>query len=298
MIEALARHRHFGRAAAELGISQPGLTRSLKHLEDRLGVQLFNRDGVVTATLFGEIILSRSRSVLLDFDEIKREIALAKGLDTGALNVVAAPYPTEISVQKAIGLLSERHPSILTRLTIKDWTAAADDIVAGRADIAVADIDEAVEHSDLEVELLRTSMMQFFCRADHPLTARSHLALEDLIEFPWVGPSGPARMRAWLSAENKAFGVFDAASNRFHPRVLVETFDAARQIVACGNGISVAVPAMISDDIRNGKLAILPVEAKWMRLNYGVIWKRGRSLSPSALRFTDLVRSIERAMPG
>jgi len=36
MIRALARHRHFGRAAAELGVSQPALTRSLQHLEDDL----------------------------------------------------------------------------------------------------------------------------------------------------------------------------------------------------------------------------------------------------------------------
>ena len=45
LVKALATYRHFGRAAAALGVSQPALTRSLKHLEDILGVPLFDLKG-------------------------------------------------------------------------------------------------------------------------------------------------------------------------------------------------------------------------------------------------------------
>jgi DNA-binding transcriptional LysR family regulator len=41
LVKALATYRHFGRVTAALGVSQPALTRSLKHLEVRLGVPLF-----------------------------------------------------------------------------------------------------------------------------------------------------------------------------------------------------------------------------------------------------------------
>jgi DNA-binding transcriptional LysR family regulator len=59
VVKALAQHRHFRRAAQALGVSQPNLTRSLRQIEERLGVPLFDRQGV-TPTLFGEIVLRRA----------------------------------------------------------------------------------------------------------------------------------------------------------------------------------------------------------------------------------------------
>lgn len=47
VVKALAQYRHFGRAARALGVSQPNLTRSLKRIEDALGVPLFERQGVM-----------------------------------------------------------------------------------------------------------------------------------------------------------------------------------------------------------------------------------------------------------
>jgi DNA-binding transcriptional LysR family regulator len=79
IIQALATHRHFGRAARALGISQPSLTRSLKELESRLGVALFDRNGV-EPTVFGEMALRYGQPVLANAAELMREIDLARGL--------------------------------------------------------------------------------------------------------------------------------------------------------------------------------------------------------------------------
>ncbi len=297
LIQALAQHRHFGRAAAALGVSQPGLTRSLKQIEEVLGVRLFDRDGVVAPTLFGEIVLSRGTAVLGDFAEMMREISLAKGLDVGELNVVAGPYPAEISGQKAIGLLSERHPSLLVQLKTKDGLHAADDVLNGSADLGFADISEASDNKELDVEPIRTSVLRFFCRAGHPLARRKSLGLDDLLDYPWVGPSASARIKKWLPDVPKPFGVFDHARERFHPRITVETVFAAQQIVAAGNGLAVALPALVGERITDGTFVTLPVELPWLRLNYGFIFKRGRTRSPSALAYMEIVRKIEAAMP-
>jgi DNA-binding transcriptional LysR family regulator len=92
-------------------VSQPALTRSLKHLEERLGVPLFDRQGV-TPTVFGELVLSHGEAVIKGFADVVREISLAKGLEIGEFSVSVGPYPAEISGQRAIGMLSAASPPV------------------------------------------------------------------------------------------------------------------------------------------------------------------------------------------
>ena len=66
VVRALAKRRHFGLAAKQLGVSEPALSRSLKQLEAELGVRLFDRQGV-TPTLFGEIVLKHGERAVTEF---------------------------------------------------------------------------------------------------------------------------------------------------------------------------------------------------------------------------------------
>jgi DNA-binding transcriptional LysR family regulator len=156
LVRALALHKHFGKAAEALGISQPALTRSLQHLEESLGVKLFDREaGPVEPTLFGRIVLDRGETIIAGFAELKRELLLARNLDLGVLTVAAGPYPAEISVHRATGRLSAQQPLIHTSVSVKDWLEVIDDVVEGRADLGVADLFDAVDNPALEVQPIR-----------------------------------------------------------------------------------------------------------------------------------------------
>ena len=103
-------------------------------------------------------------------------------------------------------------------------------------------------------------------------------------------------MRAALPQADKPFGSFDDSADRFYPRILVETFSAAKDIVLEGKALGAAVKGQIDGDVRDGRLVTLPVEAPWLTLNYGFIIKRGRTLSPAAEAFIEIVREIERGI--
>jgi DNA-binding transcriptional LysR family regulator len=297
MVRALAQFRHFGRAAKMLGVSQPSLTRSLKHLEEGLQVRLFERHDGVTPTLFGCVLIERGEFVLSGLSELTREIMLLKGLEIGELTICAAPFPAEISAQKALGLLAARHPGLKLQMRAIDWMRAFDEVLHGGADLGFADISDANLHHDLETRIVRTSRLHFYCRTGHPLAGRTELGVEDLMEFPWVSPSAPARVRMALPFADKPFGVFDPVTDRFRPRIVVDTLAAAKDVVLASEGLSVTLPALIEREIENGDCVLLPADLPWLHLNYGFFWKRGRTHSPAAAAYMQIVEAIESETP-
>jgi DNA-binding transcriptional LysR family regulator len=296
IVRALAKRRHFGLAAKQLGVSEPALSRSLKQLEAELGVRLFDRQGV-TPTLFGEIVLKHGERAVAEFDELTRELALAKGLEIGELRIAAAPYPADISGQHAIGVVSDRHPNLFIRFRVADWTRVVEDVRKGAVDLGFADLTEAEHDHELDVETIRASPGVFFCRAGHPLTRQERITFDDLLDYPLVGPSYPSRTLAGLPKTLRRFGVVDEVEKRFHPRILVETFHTARRVVLASSAIASAIPCQIERELKEGLFAVLPVEAPWLRANYGFIAKRGRTPSPALIAFMEIVREIEREIP-
>jgi DNA-binding transcriptional LysR family regulator len=154
-------------------------------------------------------------------------------------------------------------------------------------------VSEAQALNNRHGTVLERATMRSRRRTCQPLAGKKPLRIEDLMEFPSVGPSLPGAMRRALPVVDKPFGAFDDVQDRFHPRILVETFSVAKRIVLCGQGIGGAIPFQIEREQSEGLRMTLPVEAPWLRLNYGLIAKRGRTLSPSATAFMAIVRSIE-----
>ncbi len=293
LVNALAKYRHFGRAAEQLGISQPALSKGLNHLENVLGVKLFDRAAPIAPTAFGDIVLMRSAALANAFEELLREIELAKGLDLGTLNIASGIYPAEISAHEGMAELSRQHPWLQCDLTIKQWVGVIEDILTGRCDLGIADITVAAGNPELVTEPIRQCAVPMFCRAGHPILSKTHLTIDNLFDYPWVGPSLPATMSEFMPREARPFGSIDSTTKRLVPRLRVENFGAIKRIVLSGDALSGALPAMITEELAQNRLVILPVEVPWLVLNYGFIWRRGRTLSPAAQAFIKIVRGIE-----
>ena len=293
---ALLKHKHFGRAAQALGVTQPALTRSLQQLERGLGASLFDRQEM-SPTVFGEAVMRFADPAVGGYAELLRELSLLQGLEAGGLTVAMGPYSADISGVRAAAELSSRHPRLAIALRVCDWRDAAHDVLENVADLALAEVSEADRNAELETELLRRTQGHFFCRASHPLARRKRLTLEDLLEFPWVGTSCPARLRAIMPNVDKPFGAFDASQERFSPRILVETIAMAKEFVLSGQAICAFAPGQMDDELKSGRCVRLPLDVPSLRLNYGFIVKRGRMLSPASKAFMEIVREIERSIP-
>ena len=111
-ILALARERHFGRAAEACGVTQPTLSAGVKHLEEQMGVLLVNRGSRFQSfTPEGERVLEWARRIVGDTRTMREEInSLRHGL-SGRLRLAA--IPTALAMVAALTTpYRERHPNV------------------------------------------------------------------------------------------------------------------------------------------------------------------------------------------
>jgi DNA-binding transcriptional LysR family regulator len=294
MVRALGEHRHFGRAAETLGISQPALSKGLNHIEETIGVRLFDRNGAVTPTEFGEIVLAHSGAILNGFSELQHEIEMAKGLGKGNLLISAGIFAADSSAQQAVGALSLLHPNLRCSLFVKDWVGVNEDVLNRSSHLGFADITDARKHPDLETELVCEEQLVVFARGEHPLAQRNQITFADMLQYPWVGTSLPSSWRENLPQE-ASYGMIDERSDRAVTRIVVENFTSMLRVVKSGNAICAAPRRLVEAELKTGAIAQLQVDLPWMKANFGFIWRRGRSLPPSALAFMEIVRTIEAA---
>jgi DNA-binding transcriptional LysR family regulator len=292
MIIALAEHGNFTRAAESLGISQPALTRGLHHIETALGVELFIRSNPVRPTPFGEVVLKRSGSLLQDFSEMMREVVLTRNIELGSITVSAAHYPAAMFVQSAVARFSVDHPQIQCSLLLRDWKDIEDDVRSSVCDFGIGEVREAEADPELQTEVLGEGRLILFARAGHVLGEKTGVELDDLLDFPWVGPRIPKVMAYFMSSGDRVFAYLDPKRKRMMPRIHVENYSAMRAIVLESNCISAAPPELIEQDISDGKLVAFPIERDWLKFRFGFITKRERQISPSAMRMMDVIRDM------
>jgi DNA-binding transcriptional LysR family regulator len=290
---ALDRHGHFERAAKAEHISQPALSRSIRALEDQLGVQLFDRQGGrIAPTLFGAALLKHAASALGETDELLREIALLKGLDAGNLQVAMGVYAAEMSATRSIGELVKRHPGVTCRIRLTSWQELPTLVTARSVDLGVGEISTLGDVQELDVEALGRPRLVMFCRPGHPLAGRRDLTEQDLDGFPTVTPRLPPRGVGLFPGKTQV----DPETGDLLPTIEIDNLTSARLVVAGSDAFGMATPVQIADALRSGEFRVLDFHRPWMELDYGFIHLRNRMLSPAAQAYMEIVRRIDAEM--
>lgn len=291
---ALGRHGSFVRAAEEIGISQPSLTRGIATLERSLGVPLFDRTrkGAIP-TPFGRVLLERGESILRSDADLRREIQLLAGLEAGSLAVGAGPFPAEISVAKAVARVVHAHPRLRIRFTVADPDQVLEDVLAGRIDVGVASIVGLETDVRLRVESLPALRVYLACRPGHPLSKETRPTLARALEFPLVSASLRGAQAQLVSSVAAATAPDGPSVTNFIPQILVNSLAHARLIALDSDALFPSTAALLAEDVAARRLVKLDCRVPEMRTTHGVLYLRGRTLAPAARAFIETLRAIE-----
>jgi DNA-binding transcriptional LysR family regulator len=185
---AVARAGTLSAAARELSVSQPALTKSVRKLEQQVGVPLFDRRARgMTLTASGAALLAHARMIEAQCRVADGELeALARG-QAGRIRLGAGPYWGNTVVPRAIARLHERLPRLDVGLEVAVNTVIQPKLYAGELDVIVGALPES---AGLPAGIERRDICRINLRVvagrDHPLQRRKRVTVADLGRYPWV----------------------------------------------------------------------------------------------------------------
>jgi len=183
---ALAESGSFSKSAQALYITQPALSRSIRALEDELGMPLFDRVGRRSElTSFGNEVVSRARQLVFEAGELRDSGRRMREGEGGVLRIGMGSGPGAMLMTPLLMRIATRHPKVRVVVARGGTDLLAQALRARTLDALVVDARSLDPAADLEVSELREMRGVFMCRRGHPLTRlRKGVTFEAVQRFP------------------------------------------------------------------------------------------------------------------
>lgn len=183
MFIALARERHFGRAAEACGVTQPSLSSAIRQLEDQLGVQLVHRGSRFQGlTPEGQLVLDRAMGIVADVRALRDEMRSAKAGLAGHLRLGVIPTALPMVAELTQPFLA-RHPGV----SVAVLSRTSVEILAGlerlELDAGITYLDNEPLGRVAQVPLF-TEYYRFLCAPGSALAARARVTWAEAAEVP------------------------------------------------------------------------------------------------------------------
>ncbi|HVC79537.1 MAG TPA: LysR family transcriptional regulator [Chloroflexota bacterium] len=288
---AVAERLSFSRAADDLELSQPALSRQMRDLERELGAPLFNREGRrISLTAAGTALLAPARSALLEADRGRRNVRDVLDARGGSLSIGSSPQTAATVLAPLLRRFQGEHPAVEVRVLEDGALGLIAMLLEGKLDLAVVPIDVP---RTLTVVPFLTARILALAPKGHEITRAATIDLRDL-----VAPEGRAPIPLLMLKENYLTRLRLAAAWHdagLHPYVAMESTVGQTLAAYAEAGLGVAIlPETV--DLRGFTLgaAVVVDQDQPVVLRNGLGWNPQRYLSPAAEAFIDLVEASRR----
>jgi DNA-binding transcriptional LysR family regulator len=282
----VGEHRSFAAAAKKLHLSQPALSRRISHLEDMLGVRLFDRTTrSVALTMLGRKFLGEMRGLVENVDRTVVSLQDAAQLESGDVTVGCVFSAVHHFLPSVIRTFRERHPRVLVRIIEEGADEVLASVKQGEADFALNYI--GMQDPEVAFAPLLKEPYVLACRKDHPLARRRSVKWEELADYPHARVSHASRNRLFI---DQALAELPPL-----PRPVCEVRHVSTLIGLVENGLGVAVVPRLTVPPPPSNIVGVKLEQPAISRTIGVIRRAGRSLSPAGEAFAKLLTQASRA---
>jgi LysR family transcriptional regulator, transcription activator of glutamate synthase operon len=278
-VEAVARHRHFTRAAEELHLAQSALSHQIRRLEQELGTPLFERTSRrVAPTEAGQAIAARARRVLAEVDAAREEVDELRGVLRGRIWIGPLLPAGDLDVPGLLARFSRAHPGV--EVGLREGVAAdmLGFLAADELDAAFSLLPGEIPDGLAVERLTEEEVVAAFAPDRAPLAAQvgvADLARDAIIAL--------RRGSAITAAVEKLFA--DAGQPL---RLALESGDPFLLRALAARGFATAILPRSLTALHGPDLEVRSLRPE-VRLPVALIWRRERNAPPAARAFIEFV---------
>lgn len=265
---AVAEELHFGRAAANLRIAQPPLSRLIKSIEKSLGAQLFERSTrQVSLTPAGAALLEPARELVAASEQARTAVAKSMTGETGRVRLGFAGASINRQVGELARHVRTHRPGVHLELHGSQFShTAMQKVLGGSLDVAIGRWDFIP--SELRSSVLGHEEVMVVLPSNHPLADAPRVEMSQLAEESWVIlPSGPG-----AALQNRLTSLATAAG--FVPRVAQVAPDSWTLVVLVAAQIGCALSLdTVRDNVASDGVVFRPLAQPQRPLDVQLVWR-------------------------
>lgn len=279
-----------GKAAAQLAVSQPVVSKSIADLEHTVGVRLFDRSKRgVEPTLYGRALIKRGAAIFDEMQQGLKDIESLSDPNAGEVRIGATDPIAAAIVLPIIDGLTRQYPQMRFHVFVADTVPLLDALSARSVDLTMTRIARSVTE-ELSAEPLFFDEVVVATGARNPLLRKRRLALADLMGEPWLFPVDG--FFGGLVAD-----VFRASGLEPPQPTVVTTHGPLRSgLLATQRFLTVVAGFSLLLPRKRHDLKALPVKLLNTRHQVAIVTLKSRSLSPAAQMFIEHVRKLTKPL--
>jgi DNA-binding transcriptional LysR family regulator len=277
-----------GKAARTLNISQPGLTRSIRMLEEQLEVTLLERSSKgVKPTDYGSSFYTRAKSILIEASRAQTEIQEMRGETEALLTIGTIPVQANFILPEATIKFLEIHKNVKLKVVQKARGEILSSLNKGEFDFIFSMLVEEVmgqgksieqnPDEDYITQLLFYDRASVIVRPDHPVFKSDKNVLENLSNYSWVMPRSNSDQRLYINN-------FFAQTGLSLPKISVEcqTLPYLKNLVSKSDLVGIMTTNTICVEEQFGLIKSIPIPRAKNVVQIGVKYRADRPISKYA----------------
>jgi DNA-binding transcriptional LysR family regulator len=284
-----------GKAAEQLAVSQPVVSKAIADLEHTLGVRLLDRGQQgAEPTLYGRALLKRSVAIFDELRQSVKEIEFLADPNSGELCIGCTEAMAAGFVSAVVDRLSRRYPQLVFQTEL--GTAATlqfQSLRERKCELVIAQQLAPSPEPDMDAEPLFHERLFVAVGSRNKWRRCRKIALAELVDEPWILGQLEIEPGSSVVAAFRAIGLEVPRA-----KVLSHSLNMRNSLLASGRFLTVAFGSVLRFGPERLLLKVLPIELPRWHLPVAIITLKNRTLSPVAHLFIDCARELAKPLAG
>ncbi len=277
----VARLGSFSKAAEQLYLTQPAISKRIDKLEQLLKVRLFDRIGrQVALTDAGKLLLPKAQQVLVTLDDTSRQLNNLSGEVSGDLRIATSHHISLHRLPPYLRQFQQQFPQVDLDIQFAESEIIYQGLLEGFWEVGIITLSLA-PHTQIHQQLIWRDDMCFVAAPDHVLAKQKQVNLHELSDYPALLSKPGTFTRELLNQR------FEKAKLPLFVGSSTNNLDTLRMLVATGMGWSLLPTTLV-----NEQLVPLNIDTPPITRDLGCAWHRQRSLSNAAQKFMHLLQNV------